>query len=91
MKLRRSEIQTCFGTMKTVTQAEFTAHSEEWLHSTVQNAEEVVITQNGKPLATLSPFVGKTKPHPFIGCNKGKAKILGDIVNAIPGVWETDE
>ncbi len=77
--------------MKTVTQTEFTAHSNEWLKAVVENEEEVLITQEGKPLATLSPCVVRAQPHPLFGCNKGKAIILGDIVNAIPGVWDADE
>ncbi len=77
--------------MKTVTEAEFNAHSEEWLKAAVEDDEELLITQEGKPLATLSPCVINAKTHPLFGCNKGKAIILGDIVNAIPGVWDATE
>lgn len=77
--------------MKTVTQTEFTAHSEEWLRTAVQGLEEVVITQNGKPLAKLSPCVEEDEPVSLFGSNKGRTKILGDIVNPIPGVWDADE
>ena len=77
--------------MKTVTETEFTAHSGEWLKAAVQGLEEVVITQNGKPLARLSPCAGEDEPPSLFGSNKGRTKILGDIVNPIPGVWDADE
>ncbi len=77
--------------MKTVTEAEFTAHTKEWLKTAVREWDEVVITQDGKPLAKLLPCSEEDEPKSLFGSNRGRTKILGDIVNPIPGVWDADE
>ena len=52
---------------------------------------DIVITKHGKPVSRLVPYREPSKS--FIGADKGKVKILGDIVSPMPAEWfeEPDE
>ena len=53
-----------------------------------QSDQELIITKHHKPIAKLVPF--RSKPKSLFGINKGKVKILGDIMSPIDVEWDAE-
>ena len=49
---------------------------------------EVVITKNGKPVSRLVLY--RERPKSFFGADRGRMKIVGDIVSPIDVEWEAE-
>ena len=81
---------------RTITASEFNAKCLELMNEVTESGEEIIITKNGKPVAKLAPYKeqGKTlvhqKPESMFGKDRGKIKILGDIVSPMPAEWFSD-
>ena len=50
-----------------------------------ETGEEIIITKNGKPVAKLSAH--REKPKSLYGMDKGRMKIIGDIISPIDVEW----
>jgi len=69
----------------TVTATEFKAKCLQLMDS----KQEVIITKRGKVVARMKPEV--PAGYSMKGCDKGRIKVLGDIVHFSMGEWEMDE
>lgn len=72
--------------MKTLGAGEFKAKCLKVMDQVAATGEEVVITKHGRPVSRLVPFRKPAKT--LIGLHKGKARILGDIMEPIKVKWE---
>lgn len=68
--------------MQTIQASEFKAKCLALMDEVARTGETVVITKHGKPLAELRPHRG-VRTKSLIGVDKGRIKILGDIVSPI--------
>ena len=50
------------------------------------SGEEIVITKNGRPVSRLVPY--REKPKSLFGIDKGRIKLLGDIIKPVDVEWE---
>ncbi len=75
--------------MKEVAISEFKAKCLSILDQVNKTKHPVLITRFGKPVAEVVPPSSKA-PKGWMGCMKGKMKIVGDIVSPAsdPGDWE---
>ena len=53
-----------------------------------RTGESLLITKNGKPVATLAPY-GRKRAN-SAGLHRGSVRILGDIVSPLDEPWEAD-
>ena len=51
-----------------------------------RSGEEIVITKNGRPMSRLVPI--RDKPNSLFGIDKGRIKILGDVITPGEVEWE---
>lgn len=65
---------------------EFKAKCLKIMDEVAESGERVLITKHGKPVAELVPI--RKKPKSLYGIDKGKIKILGDIISPIDVEWE---
>ena len=65
--------------------SEFKARCLKLMDELADGAGEIVITKNGKPVSRLVPY--REPLGAFFGADKGKIKILGDIVSPMPAHW----
>ena len=68
--------------------SEFKAKCLKLMDEVAENGEEIVITKNGKPVAKLTAF--HERPKTLFGIDKGRLKILGDIISPIDVEWEAE-
>jgi prevent-host-death family protein len=75
--------------MKTISVSYFRAHCLAIVDKVHSTREPVLITKRGKPFLKL---VAAGKSPKFIGCLKGKIRIVGDIVSPVtpPEDWTYD-
>ena len=65
--------------------SEFRARCLQLIDDVADGGGEIVITKNGKPVSRLVPY--SEPATSFFGADKGKIKILGDIVSPMPAEW----
>ena len=68
--------------------SEFKAKCLQLIDEVAGDGGEIAITKNGVPICRLAPYRESTAP--FFGAEKGKIKILGDIVYPMPAEWFED-
>ena len=69
---------------------EFKAKCLKLMDDVQKYHEEIIITKYGKPVAKLIAIEEKPD-RPLFGYMKGKAKIIGDIVNPIGEKWDAEK
>ena len=78
----------------------FAARCLELLDELAEHGGEIVITRDGHPVARLTPCPEPSTPHgkkprgdpkQFFGADRGRIRILGDILEPIDVVWEAAE
>lgn len=73
----------------------FAARCLELLDELAEHGGEIVITRDGHPVARLTPCPEPSKPRgdpkQFFGADRGRIRILGDILEPIDVVWEAAE
>ena len=74
------------GNSVTMKASEFKAKCLGLMDEVNENGGEIVITKNGKPVSRLVPY--HEKPVAWFGADRGKLKILGDIISPIDVEWE---
>ena len=68
--------------------SEFKAKCLKLMDEVAESGQEIIITKNGRPVSRLAPY--RKRPDTFFGADKGKIKILGDIVSPMPAKWFED-
>ena len=66
--------------------SEFKAKCLKLMDEVADSGEEIVITKNGRPVSRLVPY--REKPKSLFGIDKGRIKILGDIIEPLDLEWE---
>lgn len=74
--------------MNSIKASEFKAKCLGLMDEVARTGESLVITKNGKPVATLAPYGRKRET--LAGLHRGAARILGDIVSPLDERWEAD-
>ena len=69
--------------------SEFKAKCLKLMDEVAETGQEIIITKNGRPVSKLAPY--RKPPDTFFGADKGKIKILGDIVSPLDIEWEADK
>lgn len=69
--------------------SEFEARCHQLIDEVAADGGEIVITKNGAPICRLVPY--REPAASFFGAEKGRIKILGDIVSPMPAKWFEDE
>ena len=73
---------------RTMKASEFKAKCLKLMDEVAESGEEIIITKNGKPVAKLAPY--RERPKSLFGIDKGRLRILGDIISPIDVEWEAD-
>ena len=73
---------------RTMKASEFKAKCLKLMDEVAENGEEIVITKNGSPTARLVPY--RERPKDWFGADRGRLKILGDIISPIDVEWEAE-
>ena len=68
--------------------SEFKAECLKLMDQVAETGEEIVITKKGRPVARLVPY--RMKPSTFFGRDRGRIRILGDIVEPVDVEWEVE-
>ena len=76
------------GSTRTMKASEFKAKCLQLMDDLADGGGEIVITKNGKPVSRLVPY--REPAASFFGSERGKIKILGDIVSPMPAEWFED-
>ena len=71
---------------RTIKASEFKAKCLKLMDEVAETGEEIIITKNGKPVAKLSAH--REKPKSLYGMDKGRMKIIGDIISPIDVEWD---
>ena len=71
---------------RTIMASEFKAKCLKLMDEVAETGDEIIITKNGKPVSRLVPY--REKPESWFGRDRGKLKILGDIISPIDVEWE---
>jgi antitoxin (DNA-binding transcriptional repressor) of toxin-antitoxin stability system len=74
--------------MRTIQASEFKTHCLALMDEVAATGETVLITKHGKPVAELKAHK-PPRAKSLIGLDKGRIKILGDIISpAYEGEWD---
>lgn len=65
--------------------SEFKAKCLKIIDEIAETGEGVVVTKRGVPMVKVTPI--EYRPKSMYGVDKGKIKILGDIVSPMPPEW----
>lgn len=74
------------GRQRTMKASEFKAKCLHLMDEVAEGAGEIVITKHGKPVARLVAHLDP--PKSFFGADRGRIRILGDIIEPIIVDWE---
>ena len=76
------------GNTRTMKASEFKATCLKLMDEVAETGEEIVITKNGKPVSRLVPY--RERPKSLFGLDRGRMKIVGDIISPIDVEWEAE-
>ena len=80
--------RTTSGDARTMKASEFKAKCLQIMDDLASNGGEIVITKNGRPVSRLVPY--RERPRTLRGIDKGRVRILGDIVGPTDAAWEAE-
>ena len=72
--------------MSSIKASEFKAKCLSLMDEVAHTGEPLIITKNGKPVATLVPYGEKRRS--IAGLHAGAIRVLGDIVSPLDEPWE---
>ena len=75
--------------LETIQASQFKAKCLHIMDEVAETGRPVVITKNGKPVATLTPY--RQGRSTLLGLHRGKGHILGDIVGPVDEPWEASD
>ena len=73
---------------RTIKASEFKAKCLKLMDEVADSGQEIVITKNGHPVSRLVPY--REKPKSPFGIDKGRFKILDDIIAPLDVEWEAN-
>lgn len=73
---------------RTLKASEFKAKCLKLMDEVADSGAEIIITKNGHPVSRLVPY--REKPKSLFGIDKGRFKILGDIIEPLDVEWEAN-
>ncbi len=73
---------------QSVTTTEFQTHCLHFLNQVHEMHQEVIITQNGKPISRLVPY--QAKPNSLFGFHKGLIRSAEDLISPVEE-WDADK
>ena len=76
------------GGTRTIKASEFKARCLQLMDEVADNDGEIIITKRGKPVARLVPH--RERPKSLFGADRGRMKIVGDIISPIDVEWEAE-
>ena len=76
------------GNTRTMKASEFKARCLKLMDEVAETGEEIVITKNGSPVSRLVPY--RERPKSLFGLDRGRMKIVGDIISPIDVEWEAE-
>ena len=76
------------GSTRTMKASEFKARCLKLMDEVAETGEEIVITKNGSPVSRLVPY--RERPKSLFGLDRGRMKIVGDIISPIDVEWEAE-
>ena len=68
--------------------SEFKAKCLKLMDQVAEGGVEYVITKNGHPVSRLVPY--RKRPASLLGMDRGRVRILGDIIDPLDDQWEAD-
>ena len=76
------------GATRTMAASEFKTKCLQLMDEVADSGGEIIITKRGKPVSRLVPV--RSRPKSFFGADRGRMKILGDIISPIDVEWEAE-
>ncbi len=73
---------------RTMKASEFKSKCLQLMDEVAEGGGEIVITKNGKPVSRLVPY--RERPKSLFGIDRGRMKIVGDIISPIDVEWEAE-
>ena len=73
---------------RTIKASDFKARCLKLMDEVAEDGREIVITKRGRPVSRLVPY--REKPESLRGIDKGRIRIVGDIVGPIEQKWEAE-
>ena len=70
----------------TIKASEFKAKCLKLMDEVAETGREIVITKNGRPVSRLVPHT--ERPKTVFGIDRGRIKILGDVIEPIDVEWD---
>ena len=74
---------------QTIKASEFKARCLKLMDEVANSGEEIVITKNGKPVAKVGAVPGR-ESESWFGRDRGKIRILGDVISPVEMEWEAE-
>ena len=71
--------------VRTVSASEFQDRCLSLIDEVVQTGDELIITQDGRPISRVSPY--RTRRDGWFGFNAGRITVYEDIVAPMPDEW----
>ena len=76
------------GGTRTIKASEFKARCLQLMDEVADSGGEIIITKRGAPVAKLVPH--RERPKSLFGADRGRMKIVGDIISPIDVEWEAE-
>lgn len=73
---------------RTINASEFRAKCLQLMDELADGGGEIVITKYGRPISRLVPY--RQRPKSFFGADRGRMKIVGDIISPVDVEWEAE-
>ena len=73
---------------RTIKASESEAKCLRLMDEVAETGREIVITKNGRPVSRLLPY--RATLRNLFGVDRGRIRILGDIVSPMPAEWFDD-
>lgn len=74
---------------RTIKASEFKAKCLKLMDEVEETGQEIVITKHGRPVSRLVPY--RRTPQLVFGRDRGRIRILGDIVSPMPVEWYEEQ
>ena len=73
---------------RTIKASEFKAKCLKLMDEVAEGGPELVITKRGRPVSRLVAF--REKPESLFGIDRGRIRLLGDVVAPVDEDWEAE-
>lgn len=73
---------------RTIKASEFKAKCLRLMDEVAEGGPEIVVTKRGRPVSRLVAY--REKPESLFGIDRGRFRILGDVVGPVDDKWEAE-